>query len=98
MHLQVLGLLHWALIASAPYWSHPAYGWVLFVAVTLWLLTTILFFMILFSVQRKLPSIPWPLTVSKRDLLFILFNLFILAHTKKSAEEMCLTFLLLSYR
>ncbi|KAG7214894.1 hypothetical protein INR49_005163 [Caranx melampygus] len=54
----VLGLLHWALIAGAPYWWQPAYGWVLFVAITLWLLTTVLFFMILFSVQRKLHSIP----------------------------------------
>ncbi|XP_029909823.1 plasmolipin [Myripristis murdjan] len=59
----VLGLLQWALIASAYYTLVPAYGWVMFVAVTLWLLTTILFFMILFSVQRKLPAVPWPLTV-----------------------------------
>ncbi|XP_022605729.1 plasmolipin [Seriola dumerili] len=59
-----LGLLHWALIArTQPYTGAPAYGWVMFVAVTLWILTTILFFMILFSVQRKLTSVPWPLTV-----------------------------------
>ncbi|XP_023277021.1 plasmolipin [Seriola lalandi dorsalis] len=58
-----LGLLHWALIAGTPYTGAPAYGWVMFVAVTLWILTTILFFMILFSVQRKLTSVPWPLTV-----------------------------------
>ncbi|XP_071361722.1 plasmolipin [Trachinotus anak] len=57
------GLLQWALIASAPYMVLPAYGWVLFVAVTLWILTTILFFVILFSVQRKLTAVPWPLTV-----------------------------------
>ncbi|XP_031159707.1 plasmolipin [Sander lucioperca] len=59
----VLGLLHWALIASAPYTVLPAYGWVMFVAVTLWILTTILFFMILFGAQQKLTSVPWPVTV-----------------------------------
>ncbi|XP_071403534.1 plasmolipin [Centroberyx affinis] len=59
----VLGLLHWALIASTYYTAVPAYGWVMFVAVTMWILTTILFFMILFGVQRKLPSVPWTLTL-----------------------------------
>ncbi|KAK2841935.1 hypothetical protein Q5P01_012135 [Channa striata] len=59
----ILGLLHWALIASARYELVPAYGWVMFVAVTLWILTTILFFMILFGSQRKLTAVPWPLTV-----------------------------------
>ncbi|XP_039988130.1 plasmolipin [Xiphias gladius] len=58
-----LGLLQWALIASAPYTVVPAYGWVMFVAITLWILTTILFLMILFSAQRKLTAVPWPLTV-----------------------------------
>ncbi|KAM9352688.1 plasmolipin [Symphorus nematophorus] len=58
-----LGLLQWALIASAPYTVLPAYGWVMFVAVTLWILTTILFFMILFSAQERLSAVPWPLTV-----------------------------------
>ncbi|XP_074534496.1 plasmolipin [Halichoeres trimaculatus] len=58
-----LGLLHWALIASAPYTLRPAYGWVMFVAVTLWILTTILFFLILCSVQQRLTFVPWPLTV-----------------------------------
>lgn len=59
----ILGLLQWALIASAPYTLLPAYGWVMFVAVTLWILTTILFFMILFGAQQILTFIPWPLTV-----------------------------------
>ncbi|XP_041650723.1 plasmolipin [Cheilinus undulatus] len=59
----VLGLLHWALIASAPYTVLPAYGWVMFVAVTLWILTTILFFMILFGVHQKLTFVPWPMTM-----------------------------------
>ncbi|KAM7396347.1 hypothetical protein PAMP_019392 [Pampus punctatissimus] len=58
----VLGLLQWALIASCPYTLFPAYGWVMFVAVTLWILTIILFFMILLRVQQKLTFIPWPLT------------------------------------
>ncbi|XP_054475815.1 plasmolipin [Anoplopoma fimbria] len=59
----VLGLLQWALIASAPYTLLPAYGWVMFVAVTLWILTTILFFMILFGAKQKLTFVPWPMTV-----------------------------------
>ncbi|XP_061773047.1 plasmolipin [Nerophis ophidion] len=58
-----LGLLHWALIAASPYMWAPANGWVLFVAVTFWLLTTVLFFMILFRVQTRLSAVPWPLTV-----------------------------------
>lgn len=59
----ILGLLHWALITGAHYTAHPAYGWVMFVAVTLWLLSTILFLMILFGAQQKLTFVPWPLTV-----------------------------------
>ncbi|XP_035013778.1 plasmolipin [Hippoglossus stenolepis] len=59
----ITGLLQWALIASANYTYVPAYGWVMFVAVTLWILTTILFFMLLFGAQRKLSAVPWPLTV-----------------------------------
>lgn len=59
----VLGLLHWALIASTLYAVLPVYGWVMFVAVTSWLITIILFFVILFGVQRKLPSVPWTLVV-----------------------------------
>ncbi|XP_068459903.1 plasmolipin [Clinocottus analis] len=59
----VLGLLQWALIASAPYTLLPVYGFVMFVAVTLWILTTILFFMILFGAQQKLTFVPWPLAV-----------------------------------
>ncbi|XP_029379605.1 plasmolipin [Echeneis naucrates] len=59
----ILGLLHWALIAGTLYTAVPAYGWVMFVAVTLWILTTILFLMILFSVQQKLTAVPWCLTV-----------------------------------
>ncbi|KAM9376108.1 plasmolipin [Pholidichthys leucotaenia] len=59
----VLGLLHWALIAGANHTAHPAYGWVLFVAITLWLLTILLFFIILFSVPQRVTVIVWPLTV-----------------------------------
>uniref|UniRef100_A0A3B5LCM5 Plasmolipin n=1 Tax=Xiphophorus couchianus TaxID=32473 RepID=A0A3B5LCM5_9TELE len=61
--LQVLGLLHWALIAGAPYWLVPAYGWVMFVAVTLWILTTLLFLVLLFSVPQILSAVPWTMTV-----------------------------------
>ncbi|XP_028307465.1 plasmolipin [Gouania willdenowi] len=59
----VLGLLHWALIASTPHTKAPANGWVLFVAIMLWILTSILFLVILFGVQRRLTLIPWPMTV-----------------------------------
>ncbi|XP_033824362.1 plasmolipin [Periophthalmus magnuspinnatus] len=59
----VLGLLHWALIASTLYTVIPAYGWVMFVAVTSWLFTLILFILILYRVQRRLPSVPWTLVV-----------------------------------
>ncbi|GLD71373.1 plasmolipin [Lates japonicus] len=65
----ILGLLQWALIASAPYTSLSAYGWVMFVAITLWILTTILFFMILFSAPQKLTAVPWPLTVMAYDAI-----------------------------
>ncbi|XP_068595925.1 plasmolipin [Brachionichthys hirsutus] len=58
-----LGLLHWALIASTPYMKVPVYGWVIFVAVTMWIITTILFLMILFGVHRRLSFVPWPITV-----------------------------------
>lgn len=58
-------MLHWALIASGPHTLLPAYGWVLFVAITLWLFTIILFFLILFSVLQKMPSVPWSMVVGK---------------------------------
>ncbi|XP_061533055.1 plasmolipin isoform X1 [Phycodurus eques] len=60
----VWGLLHWALIASGPYMRAPANGWVLFVAVTFWLLTGILFSMKLFGAQRRPAAVPWPLTLT----------------------------------
>lgn len=58
-----LGLLHWSLIASSPHMLAPALGWVLFVAITLWLLTIILFCLILFSIQHRMTFIPWPMTM-----------------------------------
>lgn len=58
-----LGMIHWALIAGTSYTLVPAYGWVLFVAITLWILTIILFFMITFFAHRQLHVIPWSLTV-----------------------------------
>ncbi|KAG5273606.1 hypothetical protein AALO_G00153360 [Alosa alosa] len=58
----VVGLLVWSLMASIHIF-HPAIGWVMFVSVTLWLLTIVLFCMLLFGVHHKLPSVPWPLAV-----------------------------------
>lgn len=63
--LQLLGMIHWALIASTIFVHTSVYGWVMFVAVTLWILTTILFLLTLFSGHRHLAFIPWPLTVGK---------------------------------
>ncbi|MEQ2241830.1 hypothetical protein ILYODFUR_029355 [Ilyodon furcidens] len=71
----VTGLLHWALIAGANYMDEPAYGWVMFVAVTLWILTTILFLILLLSVPQRLAVVPWAMTVmmynSVATLLYI---------------------------
>lgn len=62
--LQVLGLLVWALIADTPYHLYPAYGWVMFVAVFLWLVTIVIFILYLFQLHTKLYMVPWPLVVS----------------------------------
>lgn len=59
LSFQFLGLVHWGLIAATPYMKEPVYGWVMFVAITLWLLTITLFFLNLFSAQRYLPAVPW---------------------------------------
>ncbi|KAK2894677.1 hypothetical protein Q8A67_011906 [Cirrhinus molitorella] len=59
----VVGLLVWALVASTGYSSYAAYGWVLFVSVTLWLLSIALFVVLLLSVYQSLPSVPWPLVL-----------------------------------
>lgn len=62
--LQGLGLLVWALIADTPYHLYPAYGWVMFVAVFLWLVTIVFFVVYLFQLHMKLYMVPWPLVVS----------------------------------
>ncbi|XP_051513280.1 plasmolipin-like [Myxocyprinus asiaticus] len=59
----VVGLLVWALIASTNYTTIPAYGWVMFVSVTLWLLSIALFIMLLLSLHERLSSVPWPLVL-----------------------------------
>lgn len=60
---QVLGLLVWALIADTPYHLYPAYGWVMFVAVFLWLVTIVVFVIYLFQLHMKLYMVPWPLVL-----------------------------------
>ncbi|XP_073912055.1 plasmolipin isoform X3 [Castor canadensis] len=60
---QVLGLLVWALIADTPYHLYPAYGWVMFVAVFLWLVTIVFFILYLFQLHMKLYMVPWPLVL-----------------------------------
>lgn len=64
LSLQVLGLLVWALIADTPYHLYPAYGWVMFVAVFLWLVTIVFFILYLFQLHMKMYMVPWPLVVS----------------------------------
>uniref|UniRef100_A0A3P9M7Q2 Plasmolipin n=1 Tax=Oryzias latipes TaxID=8090 RepID=A0A3P9M7Q2_ORYLA len=59
----VVGFLQWMLIACVNHTANPAYGWVLFVAITLWIFTTILFILILFSLQQRMAFVPWPMTV-----------------------------------
>ncbi|KAM4833555.1 plasmolipin [Thomomys bottae] len=59
----VLGLLVWALIADTPYHLYPAYGWVMFVAVVLWLVTIVFFILYLFQLHMKLYMVPWPLAL-----------------------------------
>uniref|UniRef100_A0A3Q2U8M6 Plasmolipin n=1 Tax=Fundulus heteroclitus TaxID=8078 RepID=A0A3Q2U8M6_FUNHE len=60
----VAGVLHWALVASTPYLAvSAAYGWVMFVAVTLWIFSTLLFLALLLSVPQRLPVVPWAVTV-----------------------------------
>uniref|UniRef100_A0A673V555 Plasmolipin n=1 Tax=Suricata suricatta TaxID=37032 RepID=A0A673V555_SURSU len=59
----VLGLLVWALIADTPYHLYPAYGWVMFVAVFLWLVTIVFFILYLFQLHMKLYMVPWPLVL-----------------------------------
>lgn len=54
----------WALIADTPYHLYPAYGWVMFVAVFLWLVTIVFFIIYLFQLHVKLYMVPWPLVVS----------------------------------
>lgn len=60
---RVLGLLVWALIADTPYHLYPAYGWVMFVAVFLWLVTIVFFVVYLFQLHMKLYMVPWPLVL-----------------------------------
>ncbi|XP_059988108.1 plasmolipin isoform X3 [Lagenorhynchus albirostris] len=59
----VLGLLVWALIADTSYHLYPAYGWVMFVAVFLWLVTIVFFILYLFQLHMKLYMVPWPLVL-----------------------------------
>ncbi|KAG7333249.1 hypothetical protein KOW79_003384 [Hemibagrus wyckioides] len=59
----IFGLLVWALVSSAAYWLVSAYGWVLFVSITLWILSVVLYIMLILGMRQKLSSIPWPLVL-----------------------------------
>ncbi|XP_028374910.1 LOW QUALITY PROTEIN: plasmolipin-like [Phyllostomus discolor] len=56
----VLRLLVWALIADTFYHLCPAHGWVMLLAVFLWLVTIIFFRLYLFRLHMKLYMVPWP--------------------------------------
>lgn len=75
-HLQFLGMIQWALIASTPDMYRAAYGWVMFVTVTLWILTILLFFLILFSIHRHAYFISWTLMVGERQVFALLLVFF----------------------
>ncbi|XP_048402972.1 plasmolipin [Stegostoma tigrinum] len=54
------GLLVWALIAGSRISrGDAAFGWVMFVAVTLWILTFVMFVFYVLSLTLKLPMVPW---------------------------------------
>ncbi|XP_051835859.1 plasmolipin [Antechinus flavipes] len=59
----VVGLLAWALIADTPYHYYSIYGWVMFVAVFLWLVTIIFFVIYVWQLHLKLYMVPWPLVL-----------------------------------
>ncbi|XP_063294874.1 plasmolipin [Pelobates fuscus] len=58
-----LGLLMWALVADSPHFSIPPYEYVLFVGVFCWLVTLILYVMLILQLQRKMTFIPWNLVL-----------------------------------
>ncbi|KAL4613680.1 plasmolipin-like isoform X2 [Arapaima gigas] len=59
----VLGLLVWALVSSTSYTRVPAYGWVMFVSITLWLLSVILLAILTLGIQQRFGFLPWQLLV-----------------------------------
>ncbi|XP_032892091.1 plasmolipin [Amblyraja radiata] len=65
----VFGLLVWALISGSRISAgDEAFGWVIFVAIFLWIFTIILFLFYLLNLTSKLPKVPW-------DQLRLYFNL-----------------------
>ncbi|OCT84649.1 plasmolipin [Xenopus laevis] len=58
-----LGLLVWALVADSNNPATSAYGWVLFVSVTCWLVTLFMFVVFILNLQTKMAFIPWSLVL-----------------------------------
>ncbi|XP_029104388.1 CKLF-like MARVEL transmembrane domain-containing protein 8 isoform X5 [Scleropages formosus] len=56
---QVFGLLVWMLITGTEYFHVPAFGWVMFVAVTYWVLTVFFLIMYLTNARARMPRVPW---------------------------------------
>ncbi|KPP60334.1 CKLF-like MARVEL transmembrane domain-containing protein 8-like, partial [Scleropages formosus] len=55
----VFGLLVWMLITGTEYFHVPAFGWVMFVAVTYWVLTVFFLIMYLTNARARMPRVPW---------------------------------------
>ncbi|KAG8572883.1 hypothetical protein GDO81_012201 [Engystomops pustulosus] len=57
----VFGLVVWAIIAGSEYFNYPSFGWVMFVAVFYWVLTSFLFIIYVTRAHTRIHKVPWPL-------------------------------------
>ncbi|KAM9310367.1 CKLF-like MARVEL transmembrane domain-containing protein 8b [Pholidichthys leucotaenia] len=55
----VCGMLVWILVGGTDYFHLPALCWVMFVAVSVWILTVCLFIIYLTGVHNRISKIPW---------------------------------------
>ncbi|KAE8609131.1 hypothetical protein XENTR_v10011720 [Xenopus tropicalis] len=108
-----LGLLVWALIADSNHPATSAYGWVLFVSVTCWLVTLLVFVVFILHLQRKLAFVPWSLVLliyhAAATLLYITAfitcaasiqtttDMYTAAYNKKSAASFFACMVMIAY-
>ncbi|KAM4689694.1 CKLF-like MARVEL transmembrane domain-containing protein 8 [Discoglossus pictus] len=55
----IFGLLVWALITGTEYFRFPVLGWVMFVAVFYWVLTSSFLIIYVTRAYTKIPKVPW---------------------------------------